>query len=84
VLNDEPTTGLDPATCENFCKVMNDIKREKGVASIMVTHNLEDAQVVGDKFLLLRNGVPGWKGSAAELKKMPGDFLMKFFRGEDI
>ena len=84
ILYDEPTTGLDPATCENFCKVMNDIKREKGVASIMVTHNLEDAQVVGDKFLLLRDGVPGWKGSAADLKKMPGDFLMKFFRGEDL
>ena len=84
ILYDEPTTGLDPATCENFCKVMNDIKREKGVASIMVTHNLEDAQVVGDKFLLLRDGIPLWKGSAADLKKMPEDFLMKFFRGDDL
>lgn len=84
ILYDEPTTGLDPATCENFCKVMNDIKRQKGVASIMVTHNLEDAQVVGDKFLLLRHGVPEWTGTAAELKKMPEDFLMKFFRGEEI
>ena len=38
----------------------------------------------GDKFLLLRNGVPEWTGTLAELKKMPGDFLMKFFRGEDL
>jgi phospholipid/cholesterol/gamma-HCH transport system ATP-binding protein len=84
ILYDEPTTGLDPATCENFCKVMNDIKREKGVASIMVTHNLEDALAVGDKFLLLRHGVPEWTGTSAELKKMPEDFLMKFFRGDDL
>jgi phospholipid/cholesterol/gamma-HCH transport system ATP-binding protein len=84
ILYDEPTTGLDPATCENFCKVMNDIKREKGVASIMVTHNLEDALVVGDKFLLLRHGVPEWTGTSAELKKMPEGFLMKFFRGDDL
>jgi phospholipid/cholesterol/gamma-HCH transport system ATP-binding protein len=80
ILYDEPTTGLDPATCENFCKVMNDIKREKGVASIMVTHNMEDALVVGDKFLLLKHGVPEWQGSAAELKAKPADFLMTFFR----
>jgi phospholipid/cholesterol/gamma-HCH transport system ATP-binding protein len=84
ILYDEPTTGLDPATCENFCKVMNDIKKHKNVASIMVTHNLEDALVVGDKFLLLRDGVTEWTGPLAELKKMPEDFLMKFFRGEDL
>jgi phospholipid/cholesterol/gamma-HCH transport system ATP-binding protein len=84
IMYDEPTTGLDPATCENFCKVMNDIKRHKGVASIMVTHNMEDALAVGDRFLLLRHGVPEWQGSLAELKKMPEDFLMKFFRGEDL
>lgn len=81
ILYDEPTTGLDPATCESFCAVMNDIKRQKGVASIMVTHNLGDALAVGDHFLLLRDGVPGWTGSLAELKRQPGDFLMDFFRG---
>lgn len=84
ILYDEPTTGLDPATCENFCKVMNDIKRQKNVASIMVTHNMEDALVVGDKFLLLRDGVPEWQGSSQDLKAKPADFLMRFFRGEDL
>jgi phospholipid/cholesterol/gamma-HCH transport system ATP-binding protein len=84
ILYDEPTTGLDPATCENFCKVMNDIKRHKGVASIMVTHNMEDAMVVGDKFLLLRNGVPFWTGTLAELKAQPQDFLLDFFRNNAV
>lgn len=82
IMYDEPTTGLDPATCENFCKVMNDIKREKNIASIMVTHNMEDALSVGDKFLLLRHGVPEWQGTLAELKAQEPEFLMKFFRGE--
>ena len=84
ILYDEPTTGLDPATCENFCKVMNDIKKHKKVSSIMVTHNLEDARSVGDRFLLLRDGQPLWLGSAAELDSKPGDFLMRFFRGEAL
>ncbi len=84
ILYDEPTTGLDPATCENFCAVMNAIKREKNVAGILVTHNLEDAWAVGDRFLLLRQGRTLWQGSAAELKQRPEDTLMRFFRGEDI
>jgi phospholipid/cholesterol/gamma-HCH transport system ATP-binding protein len=84
ILYDEPTTGLDPATCENFCKVMNDIKAQKKVSSIMVTHNLEDARAVGDRFLLLRDGRPLWLGTAAELRAKPSDFLMRFFRGEDL
>jgi phospholipid/cholesterol/gamma-HCH transport system ATP-binding protein len=84
ILYDEPTTGLDPATCENFCKVMNDIKHEKKVASILVTHNLEDAWAVGDHFLLLRDGRSLWQGPASDLKAMPGDTLMRFFRGEPL
>jgi phospholipid/cholesterol/gamma-HCH transport system ATP-binding protein len=84
ILYDEPTTGLDPATCESFCAVMNDIKRQKNVASIMVTHNLEDAWAVGDHFLLLRGGRAIWQGSAAELRRKPADYLMRFFRGEEL
>lgn len=84
ILYDEPTTGLDPATCENMCKVINDIKKQAGVTGIMVTHNLEDAWSVGDHFLLLGKGSIAWKGSAAELKAKPKDTLEKFFRGEEI
>jgi phospholipid/cholesterol/gamma-HCH transport system ATP-binding protein len=84
ILYDEPTTGLDPATCENFCKVMNDIKAQKRVSSIMVTHNLDDAWAVGDRFLLLRDGGPLWLGTADELRRKPADHLMRFFRGEDL
>jgi len=84
ILYDEPTTGLDPATCENFCRVMNDIKAQKQVTAIMVTHNLDDAKAVGDRFMLLRDGHPLWLGAADELKAKPEDFLMRFFRGETL
>jgi phospholipid/cholesterol/gamma-HCH transport system ATP-binding protein len=84
ILYDEPTTGLDPATCENMCKVINDIKREAGVTGIMVTHSLTDAWAVGDHFLLIGKGSVVWKGSAEELKAKPADTLDKFFRGEEI
>ena len=70
--------------CENFCRVMNDIKAQKQVTAIMVTHNLEDARAVGDRFLLLRDGHPLWQGTADELNAKPQDYLMRFFRGETL
>ncbi len=84
ILYDEPTTGLDPATCDNFCGVMNNIKREEKITGIMVTHNMEDAWAVADHFLLIRSGRTVWQGSASELRAKPKDSLEKFFRGEDI
>jgi phospholipid/cholesterol/gamma-HCH transport system ATP-binding protein len=83
MLYDEPTTGLDPATCENLCQLINDVKRLRQVAGIMVTHNLDDAWAVGDRFLLLREGRALWQGSASELKAMPAEALPRFFRGQD-
>lgn len=84
ILYDEPTTGLDPATCENFCKVMNDIKARRGVTGILVTHNLEDALRVGDAFMLLRDGRVLWSGRLPEIKAKGEEFLMGFFRGEAL
>jgi phospholipid/cholesterol/gamma-HCH transport system ATP-binding protein len=84
MLYDEPTTGLDPATCLNLCELINRVKQEKGVSAIMVTHNLEDAWRVGNRFLLLREGRVLWQGTAAALKKLPGSFLDKFFKGEEL
>ena len=84
VLYDEPTTGLDPATCETLCDIVNDIKADRHVSGILVTHNMDDAWRVGDRFLLLRDGRIEWIGSHAEMKAKPKDFLDKFFHGEPL
>ena len=84
ILYDEPTTGLDPATCETICGIVNDIKAERKVSGIMVTHNMDDAWMVGDRFLLLRDGKILWMGTKAEMKEKPKDFLDRFFHGEPL
>ncbi len=82
MLYDEPTTGLDPATCESLCDLVNDVKRYRAVSSIFVTHNLDDAWRVADHFLLLRQGRVLWSGTAGELRERPEDTLRRFFQGE--
>jgi len=83
MLYDEPTTGLDPATCLNICELINEVKKKRGISAILVTHNLDDAWRVGDSFLLLRQGAVLWQGSAQELKAMPKGFLDDFFKGRE-
>jgi phospholipid/cholesterol/gamma-HCH transport system ATP-binding protein len=86
MLYDEPTTGLDPATCENLCQLINDVKKLRGVAAIMVTHNMEDAWNVGDRFLLLREGRSLWQGTSKMLKTLDDKhaLLHRFFRGQEL
>jgi phospholipid/cholesterol/gamma-HCH transport system ATP-binding protein len=82
MLYDEPTTGLDPATCETICDLINDVKR-LGVSAIFVTHNLKDAFEVGDRFLLLGEGRVVWQGPSSDLKNKPSGFIQDFFKGKE-
>jgi len=47
MLYDEPTTGLDPLTVDTITELITKLQREKGVTSVMVTHELIDALKVG-------------------------------------
>ena len=57
---------------------------EPRMSVIMVTHNMEDAWSVGDRFLLLRDGRIEWMGTHAEMKQKSEDFLNRFFHGEAL
>jgi phospholipid/cholesterol/gamma-HCH transport system ATP-binding protein len=56
VLYDEPTTGLDPINAEKIDALIVELRRELGVTSIVVTHDLESAFTVGDRVALLFDG----------------------------
>lgn len=67
MLYDEPTTGLDPLTVETITELINRLKQEKSVTSVVVTHELLDALKVGDSFLFLNEGRVVFQGSDREL-----------------
>jgi phospholipid/cholesterol/gamma-HCH transport system ATP-binding protein len=84
VLYDEPTTGLDPAIREDICNLINDVNQASKVAAIVVTHNLEDAFRVGNRFMLLREGKILWMGPTEELKKHSAEKLDDFFKNKEV
>lgn len=66
VLYDEPTTGLDPVNARAVLDVIGRLK-DLGSTSLVVTHNLNDAFAVGDRFVFVKNGGIVVAGNGADL-----------------
>lgn len=67
VLYDEPTTGLDPITAETITALINKLRDQQSVASIVVTHDIGAALAVGDRFAMLKDGDIIFEGDAEEV-----------------
>jgi phospholipid/cholesterol/gamma-HCH transport system ATP-binding protein len=53
---DEPTTGLDPIMRDRIVNLIIELKRDYKKSGIVVTHDLETAEAVGDDIFMLKNG----------------------------
>ncbi|MCX7995215.1 MAG: ATP-binding cassette domain-containing protein, partial [candidate division WOR-3 bacterium] len=53
---DEPTTGLDPVMRERIVNLIVSLKRDFKKSGIVVTHDLETAQITGDAIYMLKDG----------------------------
>jgi phospholipid/cholesterol/gamma-HCH transport system ATP-binding protein len=56
VLYDEPTSGLDPVTAASINRLIVRLNRERGVTSVVVTHDLKSAMAMSSRVLLLKGG----------------------------
>ena len=67
LLLDEPTRSLDPAATEHFHDVLRQIRRQRGVTTLMTTHDLDEAAECCDVVWCLQNGrITGRVHPAAE------------------
>lgn len=53
LLLDEPFSALDAPTREDLQRLVGDLKREAGLTCVIVTHDIEEAVVMGEKILAL-------------------------------
>jgi phospholipid/cholesterol/gamma-HCH transport system ATP-binding protein len=87
VLFDEPTTGLDPVTSATIAKLINNVQKEAGVTSVVVTHDIPLARTVGDRIAFLSNGkfrfIGGWQEADSRQDAELSDFLAGREEDED-
>ena len=67
LLLDEPVTGLDPAAAREFYDVIRELNRARGVAVVMVSHDLGGAMRDANKVLQMDRGMDFF-GSARDFE----------------
>jgi ABC-2 type transport system ATP-binding protein len=74
---DEPTSGLDPEAAAQVRELIADVRQKEGTTVLICTHNLDEAQRLCDRLLIMRQGSTLAIGTLSELRKLvsPGMWL---------
>ena len=77
ILLDEPTSGLDSASRRELWKFLKENKEDKII--ILTTHSLEEAEFLGDRIGIIKEGKLVCSGTSSYLKnKYPNGFNINF------
>lgn len=79
MLYDEPTTGLDPITSDEISNLINDIQQKFKTSSIIITHDIECARTVANRFVMLKDGEVYKDGTLEEFENDKDPFISAFF-----
>jgi len=78
LLYDEPTAGLDPLNAHNITMLINKLKVEEGVASVVVTHDIPAAFRVATNIAFIDEGNLVYAGDKDGLLASGDDRVRKF------
>ena len=84
ILYDKPTTGLDPIRADGIARLINRMKRDLGVTSVVVTHDLEAAAKVADRVVLIGDGRVIADGTLDDLRRSRDARVRHFIEGKDV
>lgn len=83
VLFDEPTTGLDPMTSATIAHLIRDTHRNSQGTSVVVTHDIALARLVGDRVAFLTDGRFSFLGSWDEAECTDNPLFADFLAGRE-
>ena len=79
MLYDEPTAGLDPATCIEINKLINEVQEKYHTSSIIITHDLACAKSTGERIAIMLDGKFIRQGSFEEVFATEDERIMSFY-----
>jgi ABC-2 type transport system ATP-binding protein len=78
---DEPTKGLDPVNRDLFMKMFLDLNK-RGATIIFSTHQMDEAEKVADRLLMIKKGRRALYGDLDQTKESFGKSIQMKFSGE--
>jgi phospholipid/cholesterol/gamma-HCH transport system ATP-binding protein len=82
ILYDEPTTGLDPVRADVINELILKLRRELGVTTVVVTHDMTSAYKIADRIIMLHNGKIIADGDAEHTRNHPHPVVQQFINGQ--
>jgi len=82
ILYDEPTTGLDPIMADQINDLIIKMREALGVTSLVVTHDIDSAQKVGDRLVMMHDGRFIFDGTPEEIVISTDPLVRSFVRGD--
>ena len=79
MLFDEPTTGLDPISVRSVSELIVRLREERGMTSLVITHDLLCAEITGGTVHFLYKGRIVLSGTLAEVSRTNHPFVRNFF-----
>jgi iron(III) transport system ATP-binding protein len=84
MLMDEPFSGLDVLTRRAVREVTRRLLKERDVPTLMVTHDPDEAMLIGDRIAIMDDGKLIQVGSGEEIAKNPANaFVRALFDGKN-
>src|SRR5207244_2577357 len=80
LLFDEPTAGLDPITAAEIGQLILELKQNRQMTAVVVTHDIRGAKVFSDRMVLIHEGNILAEGPLAELQKSQHPVVVQFLK----
>lgn len=84
ILYDEPTTMVDPLMAQMVGDLILKLKRQKGLTSVVVTHDMKLARKLADRLVFLEDGRVAFFGTPAEMDASPDPLIHEFMELDEV
>lgn len=84
ILYDEPTTMVDPLMAQTIGDLILKLKKQTGLTSVVVTHDMHLARKLADRVVFLINGKVAMFGPASEMDSSSETMIQDFIRLDEV
>ena len=84
VLYDEPTTMVDPLMAHLLGNLIERLKQQLHLTSIVVTHDMQFAKKLADRVVFLHQGKAHFFGTMEEMERSPDPILQDFLTMDEL
>ncbi|ADR33524.1 ABC transporter related protein [Sulfuricurvum kujiense DSM 16994] len=78
ILYDEPTSGLDPVTSDFITQMINGLRNDIGMTSVLISHDIAESFKAGDNYAMLFDGVIVEAGDKEAFKNSSNAVVQQF------